>query len=187
MQRKGFPIGGESSVALDLVDTVVAAHDSPVDLLAGDADVWWELQAGRLPESPTPQHAATRRLRSALREVIEARIDDRPAGGTAIEELNRVAASASSSPQLSMEDGQPRVTTRWHTGRDGSPRLAAIARDGIALVGDPVRGRMLRRCANPSCSMIFLAENPRRLWCASNVCGNRVRVSRHQQRQRQAE
>ena len=30
--------------------------------------------------------------------------------------------------------------------------------------------------------MLFLAETTRRQWCASNVCGNRVRVARHYQR-----
>jgi predicted RNA-binding Zn ribbon-like protein len=183
MQRSGFPIGGESSVAVDLVDTVAAAHTAPVDLMAMNAGAWWSLQAGRLPDSPPPQEAATRRLRSALREIFEAAIDGRTAPGKAISELNRVADSVLSSPALNVVDGTPTVTTRWHIARDGNPRLAAIAHDAITLVGDPVRSRQLRRCANPTCSMIFLAENPRRVWCASNICGNRARVARHQQRQ----
>jgi predicted RNA-binding Zn ribbon-like protein len=33
--------------------------------------------------------------------------------------------------------------------------------------------------------MLFLAETKRRVWCASNVCGNRVRVARHQEKVRQ--
>jgi predicted RNA-binding Zn ribbon-like protein len=185
MQRNGFPIGGESSVAVDLVDTVVRAHTTPTDLLLDGADVWWGLQAARLPKSPIPPAAATQRLRSALRAAFEARIDGLVAGSAVVDELNRVAYSVPSSPQLVVENGQARVITRWHPGRGGNPRLAAMARDGIAIVGDPERSALLRRCANPTCSMIFLAENPRRLWCAPNVCGNRVRVSRHQQRQRQ--
>jgi CGNR zinc finger len=42
--------------------------------------------------------------------------------------------------------------------------------------------RRLRRCANPACSMIFIAVNPRRSWCTPGVCGNRARVARHYQR-----
>ncbi|WP_139810547.1 CGNR zinc finger domain-containing protein, partial [Mycobacterium avium] len=38
------------------------------------------------------------------------------------------------------------------------------------------------RCANPDCSMLFLATNPRRSWCTANICGNRARVARHYHR-----
>lgn len=184
MQQHGFPIGGEPSVALDLVDTVANAHTVPTDLLASNADAWWGLQSGRLPESEVPAAGATRRLRQVLREVFEAAIDDRLAGGKTVDELNRFADSVHSSPHLHFGEGNPDVTTRWHVTREGNLRLAAIAHDAIALLGDPVRSRQLRRCANPTCSMIFLAENPRRVWCASNICGNRARVARHQQRQK---
>ncbi|MFI5895409.1 CGNR zinc finger domain-containing protein [Actinoplanes sp. NPDC051513] len=63
-------------------------------------------------------------------------------------------------------------------------RLAAVAGEAIALLADPERLELLRRCANPACSMVFLAENKRRRWCAPNVCGNRVRVARHHERHR---
>jgi predicted RNA-binding Zn ribbon-like protein len=187
MQRSGFTLGGEPSVAIDLVDTVLHAHTTPTDLLAERADAWWALEAARLPEAPVPPAAAVQRLRSALREVFEARIDGRLANGAALDELNRVADSVPSSPQLVVDGGQAHVVTRWHAVRGGNARLSAIARDGIALVADAERGAQLRRCANPTCTMLFVGENPRRLWCAPNVCGNRVRVSRHQQRQRKTD
>jgi predicted RNA-binding Zn ribbon-like protein len=76
------------------------------------------------------------------------------------------------------------IATRWHPEHGGNPNLAAIAREGIALLADPRRSSQLRRCANPTCSMVFIAENSRRMWCAPNVCGNRARVARHYQRQR---
>jgi predicted RNA-binding Zn ribbon-like protein len=41
---------------------------------------------------------------------------------------------------------------------------------------------MLRRCANPTCSMLFVAPNARRIWCTANICGNRTRVARHYER-----
>jgi predicted RNA-binding Zn ribbon-like protein len=184
MQREGFPIGGEPSVALDLVDTVANAHTTPTDLLAGNTSAWWDLQSGRLPAAETPAAAATTRLRDILREVFEASIDDRLTAGGAVDELNRFADSVVSSPQLEVSDGALGVATRWHITRDGNPRLAAIAHDAIELLADPARRPQLKRCANPTCSMIFLADNPRRVWCASNVCGNRARVARHQERQR---
>jgi predicted RNA-binding Zn ribbon-like protein len=42
----------------------------------------------------------------------------------------------------------------------------------------------LRRCANPACSMLFLADTTRRQWCTPNLCGNRARVARHYRRSR---
>jgi predicted RNA-binding Zn ribbon-like protein len=185
MQRNGFPVGGEPFIALDLVDTVANAHTAPVDLLESHAGVWWDLESGRLPRSPTPADAAVRRLRSTLRELFEASIDGRVVDAKNVAELNRVAGSAVSIPVLELVDGVPRAVDRWQTTRDGNPRLAAIAREAIGLLADPERGEQLRRCANPTCSMLFMAENPRRVWCASNICGNRARVARHQHRQSQ--
>jgi predicted RNA-binding Zn ribbon-like protein len=185
MQKHGFPIGGETSVALDLVDTVANAHTMPTDLFASNANAWWDLQSGRLPESETPSVEATQRLRAILREVFEASIDDSLASGTAVDELNRFADSVHSSLRLEIVGREREVATSWHITREGNPRLAAIAHDAITVLGDPARSGRLRRCANPTCSMIFLAENPRRVWCASNICGNRARVARHQQRQKE--
>lgn len=182
MQENGFPIGGESSVAIDLVDTVANAHTSPTDLLDDNSDVWWNLQSGRLPDSDVPVLETTKRLRAVLRELFEASIDGRLAGGKAVDELNRFANSVQRSPHLTVDGDEAESTTRWHISHDGNPKLAAIAHDAIALLGDPVRRSQLRRCANPTCSMLFVAENPRRVWCASNICGNRARVARHQQR-----
>jgi predicted RNA-binding Zn ribbon-like protein len=197
LQQAGFPIGGEPSIALDLVDTVANAHTTPSDLLAANTEAWWELQSGRLPESPPPTSAATGSLRNALRDAFEASIDgrlgeSRSIGGRlgtdeSIAELNRVAGSAWSTPKLDVENGIVSSREQWQTNRGANPRLATIARDAIALLADPVLRNQLRRCANPTCSMLFLATNPRRVWCASNVCGNRARVARHQQRQGHAE
>ncbi|MEV6296775.1 CGNR zinc finger domain-containing protein [Streptomyces sp. NPDC051896] len=77
--------------------------------------------------------------------------------------------------------------TRWHLETGGNAPLAAVARDAVALVTDPERLKRLRRCANPDCSMLFLAETKRRLWCTANICGNRARVARHYQRSRSSD
>ncbi|GAB3396362.1 hypothetical protein GCM10027568_30310 [Humibacter soli] len=182
VQRAGFPMGGEPSVALDLVDTLMQAVTPAVDLLEGRETAWWELQAGRLPEGPAPNSVPTRRLRMVLREAFEARIDQRSPDAATVEELNRFADAAPSSPRLVIDGDAVRVQTRWHREYGGDPRLAAVAREGIGLLADPVRANQLRRCANPECSMLFLAGNVRRVWCTPNICGNRARVARHHRR-----
>ncbi|KYG30771.1 CGNR zinc finger domain-containing protein [Alkalihalobacillus trypoxylicola] len=37
----------------------------------------------------------------------------------------------------------------------------------------------LRRCANPDCVLLFLDTSGRRKWCSMKICGNRMKVSRH--------
>lgn len=103
-----------------------------------------------------------------------------------------MAASASDRSRLAIV-GEPVVAvdlintgllaeTHWHGEYGGNPRLAFIATQAAAFLSDPSKVSKLRRCANPACSMIFIAVNPRRSWCAPGVCGNRVRVARHHRR-----
>ncbi len=184
MQAAGFVVGGEPLVALDLADTLMTVTDPWTDLLADPirADAWWRLESPRLPPGPTPDVAATRRLRAALRELFDARLAGRAPAGTAIEDVNAAASAVPTSPRLAADGA---VETRWHTEYGGNPALAAIAREAIELLGDTDRAGRLRRCANPNCSMVFLAERRSRQWCASNVCGNRVRVARHHERRKE--
>jgi predicted RNA-binding Zn ribbon-like protein len=185
LQQIGFPMGGEPLVALDLADTVMTAVDPAQDLL-GSAErsaAWWDVERVRLPDAPAPDPAALRRLRNAIRDLLDARLEGRAPGPTAVEDVNAVAASVPTSLRLVPGGpGDARAQTRWHTEHGGNAALAAIAREAIELVSAPAQLNRLRRCANPACSMLFLAETRRRQWCAANVCGNRVRVARHYQR-----
>jgi predicted RNA-binding Zn ribbon-like protein len=181
LQRAHFPMGGEPLVALDLTDTLITVTDPPTDLLdaPGRTEAWWQLQATRLPDGPVPDAAAARRLRAAIRDLLDAHLERRPPAPTSIEDVNAATAAAPASLRLG-----PGLTaeTRWHTEFGGNPALAAIAREAIELLTTPERLKRLRRCASPVCSMLFLAENPRRQWCAANTCGNRARVARHYER-----
>lgn len=62
----------------------------------------------------------------------------------------------------------------------GTPGFGGLV--GTAVRKPRERLGLLRRCANPTCSMLFLAENKRRKWCTSNICGKRARVARHYER-----
>jgi predicted RNA-binding Zn ribbon-like protein len=190
-------MGGEPLVALDLADTLMTAVQPEQDLLA-PADrraAWWGLQATRLPASPAPDPAALRRLRAAIRDLLDAHLEGRAPLPTSVDDVNAVSASVPASPRLSYSGASggsgasgaaPEAGTRWHTEHGGNVALAYIAREAIGLLGAPGELARLRRCANPACSMLFLAETTRRQWCASNVCGNRVRVARHQEKLRAA-
>jgi predicted RNA-binding Zn ribbon-like protein len=184
LQAAGFPMGGEPLVALDLVDTLLTRDDPVTDLLDSPErrTAWWDVESTLLPHTSPPDPAAVRRLRAAIRDLVDAHLDQRAPLSTSIEDVNAAAAAVPASLRLVHDETGPRADTRWHTEHGGNPALAAIAREAIELLSSERQLARLRRCANPTCSMVFLAETKRRVWCAGNVCGNRVRVARHYQR-----
>jgi predicted RNA-binding Zn ribbon-like protein len=183
--RGRLAVIGEPIVAVDLINTV-AAPGSPVadDLLSADrgAQAWWRLQRARVPGGELPGIRDLRRLRSALRDMIEALVDERPVPQAAVCDLNVYMRSAPASTCLQLTVTGLRSDTYWHREWGGNPQLAFIATQAAAFLADPRQAGQLRRCANPACSMIFIAANPRRSWCAPGLCGNRVRVARHHHR-----
>ncbi len=62
--------------------------------------------------------------------------------------------------------------------------LAAVARDAVELLTDPVARAGLRQCEGDNCPIVYLdtSRGRRRRWCSSEVCGNRERVARHRRR-----
>jgi predicted RNA-binding Zn ribbon-like protein len=180
-----FRLVGEPIVAVDLINTVVSpGSPRPGDLLgtAADADAWWLIEAPRVPGGEVPDIGALRRLRSALRRIIEALVDDRPVPRGALDTLNHFTRSAPVSTRLLLADTGLRTETHWHLDHGGNSRLAFIATQAAEFLADPLKAGKLRRCANPACLIIFVAVNPRRSWCVPGVCGNRARVARHYRR-----
>lgn len=177
-------MGGEPSLAVDLADTLVTVTDPPTDLIA-DPDRyrrWWQLQACRLPvagKQPVPDLTAARRLRQAIREAFDAHLASAAPLPTSVDDINAAAAAAPTSTRLELRDNALHRSIRWHLEHGGHPWLAAIADDAITVLTDNQLRRQLRRCANPACSMLFLATNARRTWCTANLCGNRTRAHRH--------
>ena len=179
---KRFAVIGEPIVAVDLINTVAAPGSTAADdLLAADRDVhaWWRIEGTRVPGGDLPDIQALRRLRTALRAMIEALVDGRPVPQAAVADLNFYMQSAPASTRLLLTETGLRTEVQWHREYGGNPRLAFIAEQAAEFLSDPSRVSRLRRCANTACSMIFVAINPRRSGCAPGVCGNRVRVARH--------
>jgi predicted RNA-binding Zn ribbon-like protein len=185
LQQGGFVMGGEPLVSIDLIDTITGGGS--IDLLASQEQVdrWWSIQSVRLPVGHPPDGDELRRLRAVLRELFE-----HQASGTSLPTdelgfLNAVAASVPTSSALERVGEGIRVVTRFHPEPGAHAGLAWVAREAISFLGDEAATAQLRRCQNPTCSMMFIAVNSRRLWCAGNVCGNRARVARHYQRGRE--
>lgn len=186
-QAAGFPVGGEP-LALDVANTLITTNDPPTDLLADAARArqFWRLQAGRLPVGARlPTLQATRALRGAIRGVLEARVAGQPPPGDAVSAINAAAAAAPTAPQLVVSGAALAQEERWQASaaEHGATVLAVVARSAIDVLTSDL-GTRLRRCANPTCSMLFVADSPRRRWCTPNICGNRARVARHYRRSR---
>ncbi|GHH77784.1 hypothetical protein GCM10018793_26710 [Streptomyces sulfonofaciens] len=179
-------MGGESSVAVDFADTLVTTTDPWTDLLADPSAAarWWKVQAARLPTGPPPDPMTSRRLRNAVRDLLDSHLEGRSTQATSVEDVNALAAAVPTSVRIASDGAKVEAETRWHVETGGNAPLAAIARETVLLITDPERMARLRRCANPDCSMLFLAETKRRLWCTANLCGNRARVARYYQRTR---
>jgi predicted RNA-binding Zn ribbon-like protein len=183
--RGRIAIIGEPVVAVDLINTVAAPGSAAADdLLSADrgAQAWWRIERARVPAGDVPDIRALRQLRSALRDMIEALVDGLPVPQAAVSDLNFVMQSAPASKRLRLTRTGLRVQTQWHAEYGGNPRLAFIAAQAAEFLSDASKVSRLRRCANPACSMIFIAVNPRRSWCAPGICGNRVRVARYHRR-----
>ena len=161
--RGRFAVIGEPIVAVDLINTA-AAPGSPAgdDLLSTDrgAEAWWRIERAPVPPGDLPETRALRRLRSALRDMIGSLVDDRPVLKASVSELNFFMRSAPASTRLSLTAAGLCAETHWHWEFGGNPRLAFIATQAAAFLSDPSQVRRLRRCANPACSMIFIAVNP---------------------------
>jgi len=178
----GLTLIGEP-LAIDLVNTAKLVKEPPLDLLADDRAnrAFWRLEAPRLPsgwELPSLDEAHT--LRSAIRSLLESRISGETPEQSAIQIVNRFAAAASSSPQLTVDWG----SVAESRAADGAAvLLGAVAQSAIDVLTGATADR-LHRCAADDCSMLFVATNAKRQWCTSAGCGNRQRVARHATRQR---
>lgn len=162
-------------LAVNLADTVLLAVSPSIDLLDEGHDRFWAAQAALLPEEARPPSAEqTRQLRSAVREIFEAKVAAREPGTWAVERVNAAAAAVPTSPRLIAEGAE----VSWHGEDGGEIALAAVAVAAIDLVSGS-RAAQLRRCGAHDCSMLFVAANSRRVWCTPSLCGNRVRVARH--------
>ncbi|MFE2278349.1 CGNR zinc finger domain-containing protein [Streptomyces sp. NPDC059454] len=173
-------------VCLDLLATT-----HPVERL-GSVEVLraWITGSGLVPAGTVLAHAdaswpvAFRELRGQLVPLVRGR----PAPGVpsydlALARVNELARTAPPAPRaVPGEDG---VLVRRLDGPPGrAALLAAVARDAVDLLTDPVARGSLRQCEGDNCPIVYLdtSRGRRRRWCSSEICGNRERVARHRRR-----
>ncbi|MET8690174.1 CGNR zinc finger domain-containing protein [Streptomyces sp. NPDC004732] len=171
---------------LDLVAT-----NHPVERLDSVARLRaWLVGTGLVPAEALlhgagPQWlAAFHELRAHVGQLVCGEIEGRPrAAAAALDRVNALAAAAPPAPcAVRAADG---TLIRVLRGEPGCAALvAAVARDAVDLLTDPVARALLRQCEGDNCPIVYLdtSRGRRRRWCSSEVCGNRERVARHRRR-----
>jgi predicted RNA-binding Zn ribbon-like protein len=95
--------------------------------------------------------------------------------------LNRAAALAPLMPRLDPLSGE----FGWHKPTVGAA-MSEVARDALALLGDPEQRGRVRTCANPDCGRLFYDDSRpgRRRWCSPERCGDQARSRAYRARKK---
>jgi predicted RNA-binding Zn ribbon-like protein len=125
--------------------------------------------------------AATRRVAGAIRSGGQAAARNRRPPDDAVRLLNRAAALPPLTPRL---DPLTRDFS-WHRPTVGAA-MSEIARDALAMLGDPDQRRRVRTCANPDCERLFYDDSRpgQRRWCSPERCGDQARARAYRARKR---
>lgn len=190
--------GIDLEFALDFLNTLHPGHGRTDDQhevdehLAQpvDAAVWF-LEHGLVhPDAgiriDDAELARIRRVRSALREVVDSVVTGRPPEPDAVHLVNAVLEQRRPT-RLELDGTALRIGHR-HADSPVDDALALIAE---AVVEELATGRpeRLRVCANDRCRWAFFDSSPtgRRRWCDMRSCGNQAKAARHRARLRDSE
>src|SRR3954468_2909939 len=125
--------------------------------------------------------AAARRVANAVQAGALAAARHRRPPDDAVRLLNRAAALPPLTPRL---DPMTRDFA-WHKPTIGAA-MSEVARDALAMLGDPEQRRRVRTCANPDCERLFYDDSRpgRRRWCSPERCGDQARARAYRARHR---
>jgi predicted RNA-binding Zn ribbon-like protein len=200
--QAGFEfIGG--SVCLDFVNTVHGIREGfSYEGLTSYADlISWSRQADLLTasEAEVLGRRAQRDegearltlgraylLREAIYHIFTALIAGTQLASTDLEALNRELKRGTIGASIILTTDGLRWEWRQEEG-SLDQMLGPLARSAALLLMS-AKSKLVRQCANTQCGWLFVDEtkNHRRQYCRTNICGNKIRVRRHRQRQRNA-
>ena len=174
-------------ICLDLLSTTHPEErlDS-VDVLRA-----WITGSGLVPADTALAHADASWLVGfrELRGRLERLVRGWPGPGArpydlALARVNDLAARAAPPAPRAVRGEDGVLVRRLDGPPDCAALLAAVARDAVDLLTDPVARAALRQCEGDNCPIVYLdtSRGRRRRWCSSEVCGNRERVARHRRR-----
>ncbi|MGH8445660.1 MAG: CGNR zinc finger domain-containing protein [Solimonas sp.] len=173
--------------ALDLLNTVASPEGAPVDFWQSDADVerWLEVLDPNTPSGGTAKRGAllneARRLREAVRELVEQRKAGKRSDPAVLNEYLREAGSYA---QLEWSRTGAPSLARVHAQGTPRARLGPLAESAAQLLADG-DFTLVRCCEHPDCILWFYdrTKSHRRRWCNMATCGNRYKVAEFRKRQ----
>ncbi len=193
--------GHQASIGdgLDFVNTLEFDKGQQVDDLTdhGTAIRWFEGHellhhetavdlVGELDTDETAAQRALqriRRTRGALRELLDATVEQRPPEEWALREVNRALRAPYIYELVPAADG----VSLDHR-HEGDAISGALGRLSEAIARELTQGETgrLRICANDECRWVFrdYSSAGRRKWCDMSTCGNRAKAARHRERQK---
>jgi predicted RNA-binding Zn ribbon-like protein len=189
-------------VGLDFVNTLEFSRGGPQEHLpASESALRWFHDHGvmhgetlaewleRLSDDPETDEQVigkVRRVRGAMRELVEASVERRPPERDALERVNRMLRTPYTYHLVPAPDG----VSLDHR-HDGDPVDGALARLVESLAREVSQGHpeRLRICADEECRWAFNDTSPtgRRKWCDMSTCGNRAKAARFRERRKQVE
>jgi predicted RNA-binding Zn ribbon-like protein len=195
-----FELSG-GALCLDFVNTGEPGPEgAPQELLGRYGDlVSWGLQAGALApqearllerlaaKRPHEARAALERARDVREELytlFSGRAADRPLPPKSVAAAGAAIAEALS--HLRLHTDRSRAAWTWSDDPHLDRVLWPVLRSAGELLTSDELGRV-RECASETCAWLFLdrSRNASRRWCDMTTCGNRDKVRRHRERQRE--
>lgn len=184
---------------LEFVNTDTVPHVPRGDLLRDfgtllrwlvDAHVVDAERAGGLgrrallqPAAATATLVDARRVRAALRALVERGGASPKARDEAVAEINRVLGRSTGTRRLEHVAADRFIRLFVPTGDAFAGLMIPIVESAAdSLVLDELA--RVRRCADPRCTRVFLdaSRNGTRRWCDMGACGNRAKAARHRAR-----
>ncbi|MEK5040445.1 CGNR zinc finger domain-containing protein [Sporosarcina sp. FSL K6-3457] len=177
------------NISIDLVNTEVVRHGTRHDLLTKTAhvlawfytltrdDIIFKEQFGEdIEQWADDALPLLREMRAFLREGYEKMADGKELSTDWITHLESQIKKAPFAYQLKKNTLMPTPI-----GKPENALTSLIALDALKLITSNQVSN-IRRCANPDCVLLFIDTHGRRKWCSMNICGNRSKVTRHQQK-----
>ncbi|MGW7378634.1 CGNR zinc finger domain-containing protein [Streptomyces sp. NPDC054794] len=150
----------------------------------------WIVGSGLVPAGTPLAHAdaswlvAFRELRGQIGQLVHNELAaDGRSYDLALARVNEIAHTAPPAPRA-VRGGDGTLVRELDGPPECAALLAAVARDTVELLTDPVTWAAVRECEGDNCPIVYLdtSRGRRRRWCSSEVCGNRERVARHRRR-----